>query len=195
MSLHVFGCPDCEQPFQVDSLQAGQQVRCPGCNAVVQIPAVTVDATESQPPVPDAAQMMIAAQQASDSPSQTKPPLPVDQAADDGEDAQSEPETDVEEEVGVFEPQNVDHLLPPRFATLDPAFFYRRGNQQDQVLLPQAGGGVQAVSNRVVTVVHKGQEYQLISSDRYRRNLDIIVNSILVVVAAVLMLAVWWAIT
>jgi len=184
MSLHVFGCPDCEQPFQVDSLQAGQQVRCPGCNAVVQIPAVTADATESQPPIPDAAQMMIAAQQASDSPSQTKPPLPVDQAADDGEDAQSEPETDVEEEVGVFEPQNVDHLLPPRFATLDPAFFYRRGNQQDQVLLPQAGGGVQAVSNRIVTVVHKGQEYQLISSDRYRRNLDIIVNSILVVVAA-----------
>ena len=99
-----------------------------------------------------------------------------------------------EEAVAVFEQQNVDHLLPPRFATLDPAFFYRRGNSTDQVLLPQADGGVQAVSNRIVTVVHNGQEYQLVSSPRYRRNLDIIVNSFLILIAAVLIAAIWWAV-
>ena len=102
--------------------------------------------------------------------------------------------SEVLEEVAVFTPQSVDHLLPPRFATLDPAFFYRRGNSTDQVLLPQADGGVQAVSNRIVTIVHNGREHQLISSPRYRRNLNIIVNVVLMLIAAVLMVAIWWAV-
>ena len=102
--------------------------------------------------------------------------------------------TEATVEVPGFVPQSVDHLLPPRFATLDPAFFYRRGNPQDQVLLPQADGSVQAVSNRIVTVVHNGREYQLISSPRYRRNMNIIVNTLLMFVAAVLMVAIWWAV-
>ncbi len=98
------------------------------------------------------------------------------------------------EEFAIFVPQNVDHLLPPRFATLDPAFFYRRGKQQEQVLLPQADGGVQAVNNRIVTIIHNGREHQLISSPRYRRNLDIIVNTVLMLIAALLMMAIWWAV-
>ena len=246
MSLHAFGCPDCTQPFQIDSSQAGQQVRCPGCSAVVQIPdsleipetvesppqpeevpeafacpacesafgvlasmygttmacphcgqAVSIErdqpspapqiaAAKSGPPVDDAAKSMIAAQQRSDSLITTEETALSEQAAESQEDA--------EPEIAVFEQQNVDHLLPPRFATLDPAFLYRRGNSSDQVLLPQADGGVQAVSNRIVTIVHNGQEYQLISSPRYRRNLDIAVNAMLILIALLLMLAIWWAV-
>jgi len=59
------------------------------------------------------------------------------------------------------------------------------------VLLPQADGSVQAVSNRIVTIVHDGREYELISSERYRRNLDLTVNAILLFIAALLMLAIW----
>ena len=256
MSLQVFGCPDCEQPFQVDSSQAGQQVRCPGCSAVVQIPEAL--GAPPQPPEPPATQEVpeafacpacesafgvlssmygtsiacphcgqaVAIERAPPSPAPVidvnksrspndahgsvappqekkkrppqsedssdtaaQPPVAADQPAAESNLAPVE-----EEPVAVFEPQNVDHLLPPRFATLDPAFFYRRGNSTDQVLLPQADGGVQAVSNRIVTVVHNGQEYQLISSPRYRRNLDIIVNAVLILIAAVLMMAIWWAV-
>lgn len=311
MSLQVFGCPDCEQPFKVDSSQAGQQVRCPGCSAVVEIPAAvnTPPVTESiaAPTAPESQEVpqafacpscesafgvlasmfgttmacphcgqAVSIEHATPSPAPkidvqrsaatkpstapistpkddsaafappiqkktagkqkrpnksaptsdtaAKPPIadvqgkPTDQSNDravikapprpTGDApttglipsvdlnplAESAEPIDLTEEVPAFVPQSVDHLLPPRFATLDPAFFYRRGNSQDQVLLPQADGSVQAVSNRIVTVVHNGQEYELISSPRYRRNLDIVVNAILMLVAAVLMVAIWWAV-
>lgn len=256
MSLQVFGCPDCAQPFQVDSSQAGQQVRCPGCSAVVQIPEALGDSP--QPPEPPATQEVpaafacpacesafgvlasmygtsiacphcgqaVAIESAPPSPAPVidvnksrspndahglvAPPQKKKKRPTQSEDSSdTAPQTPVaadqpavelnlvpveEEAVAVFERQNVDHLLPPRFATLDPAFFYRRGNSTDQVLLPQADGGVQTVSNRIVTVVHNGQEYQLISSPRYRRNLDIVVNTVLILIAAVLMMAIWWAV-
>ena len=239
MSLQVFGCPDCAQPFQVDSSQAGQQVRCPGCSAVVLIPDAFGDNPESgstdlaQPPEPPATQEVpeafacpacelafgvlasmygtsmscphcgqaVSVEREPPSPAPVidagKPPASFDDAVVMTTDQLAE-ESDLapveEEAVAVFEPQNVDHLLPPRFATLDPVFFYRRGNSTDQVLLPQADGGVQAVSNRIVTIVHNGQEHQLISSPRYRRNLDIIVNTVLILIAALLMMAIWWAV-
>lgn len=278
MSLQIFGCPDCEQPFQVDSSQAGQQVRCPGCRSVVQIPEVlghspeTGSADLTQPPEPPATQeapesfacpacdslfgvlasmygtsmacphcgQAVAIERKPTSPApvveeedfslpnvdvhgltgppqkKKRRPKPKAQAdvnagpsvttdkptAGSAGTPLTKPQTTdesnlfpVEEQiVTVFEPQKVDHLLPPRFATLDPAFFYRHGNSTDQVLLPQADGSVQAVSNRIVTVVHNGQEYQLISSPRYRRNLDIIVNTVLILIAAVLMMAIWLAV-
>lgn len=259
MSLQVFGCPDCQQPFQVDSSQAGQQVRCPGCSAVVEIPsALSAPPVTESIPAPTAPESQeapqafacpscesafgvlasmfgttmacphcgqaVAIEHAPPSPAadidvQTNdqfsikappkptraPPAPADDAAaidlapsiDVNPSAASAAPIEVAEaaeEVPVFVPQSVDHLLPPRFATLDPAFFYRRGTPQDQVLLPQADGSVQAVSNRIVTVVHNGQEYQLISSPRYRRNLDIVVNAILILIALLLMLAIWWAV-
>jgi len=282
MSLQVFGCPDCAQPFQVDSSQAGQQVRCPSCSGVVQIPAALGDAqTDSadQPPTPAAPEpqevpeafacpacqsafgalssmygssmacphcgQAVLIERAPASPAPTidvnqtpstdvdpklvqtaggqqkkktssrkkrptqsetipAPPVEPDQqsafpnldtglqptgattpteanassvatsppsneefslvgSASESDQSPSEPAP-----VAVFEAQNVDHLLPPRFATLDPEFFYRRGSPKDQVLLPQADGSVQAVSNRIVTIVHHGREYELISSERYR---------------------------
>lgn len=38
MNFKVFGCPSCEQPFQVAANQAGQIVQCPSCAQEVEIP-------------------------------------------------------------------------------------------------------------------------------------------------------------
>lgn len=47
MSSLVFGCPNCQQPFQVADSQAGQVVQCPSCAQTIDIPA---DAFEAQRP-------------------------------------------------------------------------------------------------------------------------------------------------
>ena len=47
MSLKVFGCPGCQQPFQVGPEHAGQVVQCPACAQQVEIPS---NAFESTPP-------------------------------------------------------------------------------------------------------------------------------------------------
>ena len=39
MNAQVFGCPNCNQPFQVLAEQAGQIVQCPSCAQTVEIPA------------------------------------------------------------------------------------------------------------------------------------------------------------
>ncbi len=39
LSSLVFGCPNCQQPFQVGATQAGQVVQCPTCAQSVEIPA------------------------------------------------------------------------------------------------------------------------------------------------------------
>ena len=52
MKLQVFGCPACQQPFQVAQTQAGQVVQCPACAQQVEIPANSFAA----PPPPPAEQ-------------------------------------------------------------------------------------------------------------------------------------------
>ena len=198
----------------------GTSMACPHCGQAVSIvqplsPAPTINVHES--PAPDAGEAgpiisPLSKQKKTKARAKKKPPAAADQQpafpnidtgdtkdqknefAGVGSTAEVEQAAIEPEVVSVFQKQNVDHLLPPRFATLDPAFFYRRGNQSDQVLLPQADGTVQAVNNRVVTIVHNGQEYQLVSSERYRRNLDIIVNSILVLIAVALLVAIYFAV-
>ncbi len=44
----VYGCPSCQQPFQVAAEQAGQVVQCPACAQTVEIPA---SAFESPTPI------------------------------------------------------------------------------------------------------------------------------------------------
>ena len=50
MSSLVFGCPNCQQPFQVAASQAGQVVQCPSCAQAVEISADAFAA----PPAPPA---------------------------------------------------------------------------------------------------------------------------------------------
>ena len=295
MSLQVFACPECTQPFQVDSSQAGQKVRCPNCSCVTEIPTSDHSPAVHQPPseqppseqppseqppseqpqpfrcpscsnvfgvlesmfgstmaCPHCQQaVIIGASTTAEEPPPTPPPQqrptkqqttkqqttkqpvakrkrsslqqgpprssPSDQpsmqhaAADDtpvidptsiAPEGQPEENEDLSEgspsetrAVGVFQPQPVSHLLPPKFEAIDPAFFYRVNRNGDQVLLPTADGSVKAVSNRIVTIVHNGQEYQLISSPRYRAIQNVVVNALLLFIAAVLLLAIYWTVT
>lgn len=49
MKFQVFGCPSCQQPFQVAETQSGQVVQCPACAQTVEIPASTF--VEVSPPL------------------------------------------------------------------------------------------------------------------------------------------------
>ena len=90
----------------------------------------------------------------------------------------------------VFTPQSVEHLLPPKFQAVDPAFFYRRHQDGSQVLLPGEDGSVNVVDNRIVRIEHKGQTYELISSPRYDRIQKSIVTNLLAVVICGLVIAI-----
>lgn len=90
----------------------------------------------------------------------------------------------------VFTPQPVDHLLPPKFSAVDPAFFYRRHQDGSQVLLPSADGGLKVVDNRIVRIEHNGQVYELISSPRYERIQRVIVTNVLAVIICGLLIAI-----
>ena len=90
----------------------------------------------------------------------------------------------------VFTPQPVDHLLPPKFQAVDPAFFYRRHQDGSQVLLPGEDGSVNVVDNRIVRIEHNGQTYELISSPRYDRIQKSIVTNLMAVVICGLVIAI-----
>lgn len=90
----------------------------------------------------------------------------------------------------VFTPQPVDHLLPPKFSAVDPAFFYRRHQDGSQVLLPSADGSMKVVDNRIVKIEHNGQTYELISSPRYERVQRMVVTNVLAVIICGLLIAI-----
>ena len=92
--------------------------------------------------------------------------------------------------VVVFVPQPVDHLLPPKFSTVDPAFFYRRHQDGSQVLLPSEDGSLKVVDNRIVRIEHDGQVYELISSPKYDRMQRMIVTNVLAVIICGLLIAI-----
>ena len=290
MSLQVFACPECTQPFQVDSSQAGQKVRCPGCNAVAEIPSPEAVQPQSpveespteQPPAEDQGSSSAAASEKPQPfrcpscsnvfgvlssmfgsamacphcqqpvvigppPTEETPTPPVEQRPEQPPEKQKkrkrtqpevqqappkvpaptspptplsvsdsppviasintvpDEETAAHEELpedsstepmapAIFEPQPVAHLLPPKFAAIDPAFFYRANRNGDQVLLPTADGSMKTVNNRIVTIVHNGQEYQLISSPRYRAIQNAVVNALLLLIAALLLFAIYWTV-
>lgn len=52
LSALVFGCPSCQQQFQVGESQAGQVVQCPTCAQQVEIPANAFGATPDPTPQP-----------------------------------------------------------------------------------------------------------------------------------------------
>lgn len=101
--------------------------------------------------------------------------------------SQTEPaaETDAE-----YEPENIDHLLPPRFDVLDPQqLALRRRHDSDQkVILPDGKGGLSKVDDRFVTITHKGEEINLISlpPEQLRRKRQI-QNSIAIIIGAIVL--------
>ena len=265
MTLQVFGCPECSEPFQVDDGMAGQAVGCPACGAAVSIPSAAelLAAAQPEPPAPEpeptavecphcngsfgvSAEMFgqrvacphcevaVEIQAPADLPSlipaieknvsevdvadveidadveekdiaetavgegeisnfdpavgsahrarkKRQPaanvtPVPEDHSVDPEdvkaqEDVTPEPEPTLPQPVS-FQPQPIDHWLPPRFAIPDPVRFpTRRGGE---VLLPDGSGGLHQANSRLVTIMHNGQEYQLIAmtpAQRQRRKL------------------------
>jgi len=96
----------------------------------------------------------------------------------------------VEVPVVTFVAQPVDHLLPPKFGAVDPAFFYRRHQDGSQVLLPSEDGSLKVVDNRIVKIEHNGQVYELISSPEYDRMQRAIVNNLLAVIICGLLIGI-----
>ena len=110
---------------------------------------------------------------------------PTEQTKDTEQSAEA-----AETPVVVFEPQPVDHLLPPKFSAVDPAFFYRRHQDGSQVLLPSEDGNLKIVDNRIVKIEHNGRTYELISSPEYDRIQKSIVNNLLAVIICGLLIAI-----
>ncbi|MFK7767875.1 MAG: hypothetical protein AB8B55_11690, partial [Mariniblastus sp.] len=52
MTTKVFGCPNCQQPFQVSVEHAGQAVQCPSCANAVEIPKEAFATGSSPAPLP-----------------------------------------------------------------------------------------------------------------------------------------------
>lgn len=75
----------------------------------------------------------------------------------------------------VFERQPIDHLLPPRFDLDDPdRLELRLSNENHKVLLPDGGGGLREIDDRVIRVRYGSEEFQLTNAsdqDKQRRRL------------------------
>ena len=121
-------------------------------------------------------------------------PVVADQREADDVAAEANETRDVDESaeaaVAAFVPQPVDHLLPPKFAAVDPAFFYRRHQDGSQVLLPNEDGSVEVVDNRIVRIEHNGKTYDLVSSPEYDRIQKAVVNNLLAVLICGLLIAI-----
>ena len=251
----VFGCPNCQNPFQVPDNAAGQEFQCPSCKSAVQVPAeapkpaaapevfacphcngqfginasmygqelacphckrlVAIGEVPDQVIAPPVINEKVESKEQTEEPefqiveesakvsagkkagksraaskSRTAPtPEPAAEPEALTADDQTDPETEQAEEAPlpdrVFEPQPVDHLLPPRFDVPDPARFpSRRG---EEVILPDGAGGYQSVDANIVTITHNGEVYhlkRLTPEQRQRRRL--IHNTIAICVAVVL---------
>jgi hypothetical protein len=90
--------------------------------------------------------------------------------------------------VAVDEQSSVDHLLPPQFSVLDPTRLWQQSDGASHILLPTAEGGLQAVSERLVTIEYQGQKYTVIAAtpeEKRRRQIIANILSIVVAIAAI----------
>lgn len=242
----VFGCPNCQNPFQVPDDAAGQAFQCPTCKTTVEVPAPAPDPIPATPETeifacPHCAgqfginasmygeelacphcSKQVAVERAPQQtivppvitePKSTQPVVDTEQTAGAQQTAEvktestvkdkqpqpttEKPTTEKPEQAAttseapvppepVFEPQSVDHLLPPRFDVPDPVRFPHRSGSS-AVILPDGKGGYQSVDPNIVTITHKGEVYhlkRLTPEERQRRRL--IHSSIAIVVAVLL---------
>lgn len=182
----VFGCPVCDGQFGITAEMYGQQVSCPHCQSTVlvrapdsaspriQIPKIGADAEtvgerDSEEEKIRAAAFSGVSQIVVDSAAAQ----PRSTAGDKGADADKPGSLATE-----WVPQNLDHLLPPRFDVLDPERLAVpvRGSVDHQIILPDGKGGLKKVDDRIVRVKHGDEEIKLVSLSpaelRHRRQMQ-----------------------
>lgn len=202
----IFQCPHCSGQFGIDASMYGENLSCPHCENVVAIGEVPEERVAAPPIVTGSGGSELAEDTGAAEPGETEATSSPEEAAihHDGsgntaqveafapsviENQSEESETVAEAEPEpepVFEPQPVDHLLPPRFAIPDPVRFpARRGSSE--VILPDGAGGYQAVDANIVTITHNGEVYHLkrLAPEQLRRR-KLIHNCIAIGVAVLL---------
>ena len=88
------------------------------------------------------------------------------------------------------ETSEIDLLLPPRFDVDDPEMISVRSGRSasSKVVLPDGKGGVTTVDQRIVTIEHHGQQYDLIALPAHvLRRKRIIQNVISVLIGAIVL--------
>ncbi len=183
----VFSCPHCSGQFGVDESMYGQKLACPHCDELVAIGEVPEE-EEVAPPIIQTGAESSESVDVVDAP-EFKPANEEDSATEqteDNEPAEAETEEQLPLPEPVFEPQPVDHLLPPRFDVPDPKRFPTRLGS-DEVILPDGDGGYRSVDANIVTITHKGQLYQLKRmTPQQRRRRKAIHNTVMIGVAMLL---------
>jgi DNA-directed RNA polymerase subunit M/transcription elongation factor TFIIS len=185
----VFSCPHCSGQFGVDESMYGQKLTCPHCDELVAIGEVPQE--EVVPPIIQTASEASESATVEEAPdfeltSEESPANEEDSATDQTQPAEVEPEEELPLQEPVFEPQSVDHLLPPQFDIPDPKRFPTRLGS-DEVILPDGDGGYRSVDANIVTITHNGQLYQLkrMTPDQRRRR-KAIHNTVMIGVAILL---------
>ncbi len=96
----------------------------------------------------------------------------------------------VEEDIveSPWQPDPIDHLLPPRFDVLDPTRFSQGGQEQFKVVLPDGKGGIAQLDSRVLRVEHEGEKValrMLTAEEKKRRRLIQNIVAILIGIAVI----------
>ncbi len=87
-----------------------------------------------------------------------------------------------------WQPDPIDHLLPPRFDVLDPTRFSQGGQEQFKVVLPDGKGGIAQLDSRVLRVEHEGEKValrMLTTEEKKRRRLIQNIVAILIGIAVI----------
>lgn len=201
----IFACPYCTGRFGIDASMYGQQLACPHCKELVEIGEAPTEAPKPSAPQPDSALDFPVVNDSVREETQFESIVTTRESAtepDEEQNAESEnsfegddqsaprPSEEVEEPIPppepVFEPQPVDHILPPRFDVPDPARFPSRLGAAE-VILPDGEGGYQSVDANIVTITHNGEVYHLKRlTPEQRRRRNTIHNSIAIAIAVLL---------
>lgn len=86
--------------------------------------------------------------------------------------------------------RRAERLLPPKFEAKDPARLSLTRTLGGEVLVPDGSGGVESVDASWVNISHRGKVYRLRRSPTYGFYLSLVVNTLLVIVAIVLLVAI-----
>ena len=201
--VQAYDCPKCEKPFGIYPSMFGSEMACPHCQQTILVrPKSNPSGGKTAGSSESGASSTAKTKREPKTKPKTPPPATSAESTiaftnQTAQSFQSAPKRElkqivlsVDAPVVAFVPQPVEHLLPPKFLAVDPAFFYCRHQDGSQVLLPSEDGRLKVVDNRIVKIEHNGQTYELISSPRYERIQRMVVTNVLAVIICGLLIAI-----